>query len=90
MKEIRRSAIVFEPSNILKVLHGMKNAAAKFIRTMNQHHENITCIAIYCIVLISTCVRYVNCDIEPRPLNNQLIGDDGDGDGADAHIPVSK
>lgn len=88
MKEIRRSARVFESSNVLKVLHGMENAAAKFIRTMNQHNKNITYIAIYCIVLISTCVRYVNCDIEPRPVNNELIDDDGVR--ADVHVPVSK
>lgn len=88
MKEIRRSALVFQPSNVLKVLHGMENAAAKFIRTMNQHHKIITYIAIYGLVLISTCVEFVNCDIEPRPMNNQLIEDDGDG--ADAHVPVSE
>lgn len=88
MKEIRRSALVFEPANALKVLHGMENSAAKFIRTMNQHHKNITCIAIYCILLISTCVRYVNCDSEPRPVNSQLI--ENDGVGADAHVPVSE
>lgn len=90
MKEICRSVLVFEPSNVLKVLHGIKNSAAKFIRSMNQHHKNITYIAIYCycIVLVSTFVRYVNCDIEPRPVNNQLIEDDGVG--AKAHVPVSE
>lgn len=85
MKEIRRSTIVFEPSNAIKVLHGFENAAAKFIRTMGHHHKSMLHIVVYCLLLSLNCVKYVNCDIEPRPINNQFNDDDA-AVGIAAHV----
>lgn len=87
MKEIGRSSMVFEPAKALKVLCGIEHAAAKFIRMMSHHHIKTLCILIYCLVLTSNCVKYVNCDIEPRPIINQFNDDDAAA-GVAARLPV--
>lgn len=91
MKEIRRSATVLETTKAIEVFHCIENAAAKFIRTMNhRHHRTMLCFIIYCLVLSLNCVNYVNCDIEPHPVNNQFPDDDDAVIGAAApRIPVS-
>lgn len=91
MKEMRRSAKVLETTSALQVFHCIENAAAKFIRTMNhRHHRTLLCIIVYCLVHSLNSVKYVNCDIEPHPVNQFSDDDDSIGVGAAVpHIPVS-
>lgn len=70
-----RSATVFEASRALEVLSGLQNAAAKFIRKTS-HQKSLLFIIIYCLIISNNCIKYVNCDIEPQPMNN--ISDDDD------------
>ncbi|XP_055318269.1 transmembrane protein 165 [Sitodiplosis mosellana] len=87
MKEMRRSATVLETTSALQVFHCIENAAAKFIRTMNhRHHRMMLCVIVYCLVLSLNSIKYVNCDIEPHPVNNQF-GDDDDAIGVGAAVP---
>lgn len=76
MKGIRRSSTVLETTKALQVLHGLEHAAAKFIRTIS--HRSTLCVIVYFLVLSLNCVTYVNCDIEPRPVNNNFNSDDDD------------
>lgn len=75
MKQMARSATIFEMDKALQVLNGLQNAAAKFIRK-SSHHKSLLLLIIYCLILSNNCVKYVNCDIEPQPMNN--ISDDDD------------
>lgn len=80
MKEMRRSltatAHAFTPSNALRVLHCMENAAAKFIRVMSTHHKSMLCIMMYCIVLSLNGVSFVSCDLVPNPDKNRFTDDE--------------
>ncbi|XP_031641239.1 transmembrane protein 165 [Contarinia nasturtii] len=88
MKEIRRSATVLETTKAFQVLHCIENAAAKFIRTMNhRHHRTMLCVIVYCLVLSLNSIKYVNCDIEPHPVDNGF--NDDDDVAAVQHIPVA-
>lgn len=77
LKQMARSVSVFEASRALEVLNGLQNAAAKFIRKSSQH-QNLLLLIVYCLILSNNCINYVNCDIEPQPMNN-ISDDDDDG-----------
>lgn len=76
MKEMARSVAVFEMSKLLNLLNGLQNAAAKFIRK-TCHQKNLIFL-IYCLVISTHCIKYVHCDIEPQPVNNNFNDDDDD------------
>lgn len=80
MKGIRRThsstADAFKPSNALRVLYGIENAAAKFIRAMSLHHASMMCILMYCIVLSLNFVSFASCDIAPNAVKNQFTDDE--------------
>lgn len=77
VKEMARSVSVFEASRVLEMLSGLQNAAAKFIRKTS-HHKSLLLLIIYCLILSHNCINFVNCDIEPQPMNN-ISDDDDDG-----------
>lgn len=77
LKEMARSVSAYEASRFLEILHGLQNAAAKFIRKTS-HHKSLLLLIIYCLILSNNCINYVNCDIEPQPMNN-ISDDDDDG-----------
>lgn len=77
VKEMSRSVSVFEANRVLEMFNALQNAAAKFIRKIS-HHKSLLLLIIYCLILSNNCINFVNCDIEPQPMNN-ISDDDDDG-----------
>lgn len=80
MKGIRRSQSpatdTFQSSNALRVLHGIENAAAKFIRAMSLHQKSWLCIIIYCIVISLNLISFASCDIAQSAGKNRFTDDE--------------
>lgn len=74
MKGIRRTTTVLkQPTKTFQVLQFAKNVTSNFIRMINKHHKSTLCIIlVYCLIFSLNCLQYVNCDIEPHPINNQF------------------
>lgn len=83
MKEMSRTnSPVFELDRMFKLLNGLKNAAAKFIRRTCHNNKHLLTILIYCLIICNNCIKLANGDDQPHAadedddeINDNMIKD---------------